>query len=543
MEEGQAIESPMVSRRITGAQKKVEERNFDTRKHLLEYDEVMDLQRKEVYSKRQRILHGANCKILIMDMFDSQVDMAVERFLKSDYPAETFAQFAANRFGVEMDAADFSRSTFEEAERTARDKAHRAIPTFIHETLEENLGAEDPKEWNWQALAHQVNSRYGLKTTDRELKQLGKDNLAEHLIDEATRALEALDLSEGQPFLDPEWGHRSLCDWARLKYGIRLGVNELKGLGEDPIKDLLQNRIRELYHQKEVEFPIKASMAQFMSERGQTQPGGQRYNREGLYTWARDRFPNHGDKFNQEDFRTQSRQRLQEILLEASRTSYPATAEDKIDTKLNEVFEGSKRGCDSDDADELSQWMKQTYGVDLPASELTGKSIQEVRSELWNAFDRRYRPEMRQMERSLVLHQLDTSWKNHLYQMDHLRSGIGLVGYAQEDPKTAYKREGMKEFKAMWEGVDDKVTEMVFRMEESEAFEETIWMIGSATHASAPTAIQEAAKQQATEKQGSTGETKKTDPIRNRGQKVGRNDPCPCGSGKKYKNCHMHQKV
>src|SRR5262249_59401141 len=60
MEEGQAIESGMVSRRITSAQKKVEERNFDIRKNLLEYDEVMDHQRKEVYGFRQRLLHGAN---------------------------------------------------------------------------------------------------------------------------------------------------------------------------------------------------------------------------------------------------------------------------------------------------------------------------------------------------------------------------------------------------------------------------------------------------------------------------------------------------
>ena len=54
------------------------------------------------------------------------------------------------------------------------------------------------------------------------------------------------------------------------------------------------------------------------------------------------------------------------------------------------------------------------------------------------------RPEMRGMERSLVLNQLDVSWKNHLYTMDHLRSTVGLRGYAQEDPKTVYKREGMK---------------------------------------------------------------------------------------------------
>ena len=94
----------------------------------------------------------------------------------------------------------------------------------------------------------------------------------------------------------------------------------------------------------------------------------------------------------------------------------------------------------------------------------------------------------------------------------------------------------------MWEGVEDKITEMVFRMEESEAFEETVWMIGAATHETAPSTMQQAAREQAQQQQGSTGaEVKKTDPIRNRGQKVGRNDPCPCGSGKKYKNCHMRQ--
>ena len=73
MKEGEAIESRMVSRRIEGAQKKVEERNFDIRKNLLEYDEVMDEQRKRVYGYRQRILDGANCKQLILDMIDEQI--------------------------------------------------------------------------------------------------------------------------------------------------------------------------------------------------------------------------------------------------------------------------------------------------------------------------------------------------------------------------------------------------------------------------------------------------------------------------------------
>src|SRR5262249_57321511 len=115
MKEGEAIESAMVSRRITAAQKKVEERHFDARKHLLEYDEVMDHQRKEVYGYRQRILDGANCKVLILGMFDKQIELAVERFLDRDYGAATFAEFASGRMGVEYDESDFSRSDFTEA--------------------------------------------------------------------------------------------------------------------------------------------------------------------------------------------------------------------------------------------------------------------------------------------------------------------------------------------------------------------------------------------------------------------------------------------
>src|SRR5207248_8048331 len=109
MTEGEAIESKMVSRRIEAAQKKVEERNFDIRKNLLEYDEVMDHQRKRVYGYRQEILEGGNCKIRILDMLDEQVQTAVDRFLDDDYGPSGFAQFASNRLGIEFDGSEFSR--------------------------------------------------------------------------------------------------------------------------------------------------------------------------------------------------------------------------------------------------------------------------------------------------------------------------------------------------------------------------------------------------------------------------------------------------
>src|SRR5205823_6748439 len=201
MEQGQSIESKMVSRRIEAAQKKVEERNFDIRKNLLEYDEVMDHQRKRVYGYRQEILDGGNCKTRLLQMIDDQVRLAVERFLDEDYGPASYAEFAAKRLGVEFDAADFTRSTPAEADKNARDKASRLIATQVQEMTEENLGSEDPAEWNWQAMAHSVNTRWGLKTTDRQLKQLGRDNLSQYLIEQAEQAVADVDLSQGEAFL------------------------------------------------------------------------------------------------------------------------------------------------------------------------------------------------------------------------------------------------------------------------------------------------------------------------------------------------------
>ena len=153
---------------------------------------------------------------------------------------------------------------------------------------------------------------------------------------------------------------------------------------------------------------------------------------------------------------------------------------------------------------------------------------------------------MRQTERSLILEQLDSAWKAHLLTMDHLRSVVGLSGYAQEDPKIVYKREGMKLFDTMWDGVKDRVTESVFRMEDvaDEQVDMAMWAGARAQHQQAQSALSaraaEAAAEAQTQQSTNAGaEGKKPEPIRNIGAKVGRNDPCPCGSGKKYKNCHM----
>jgi preprotein translocase subunit SecA len=537
MTEGQSIESRMVSRRVESAQKKVEERHFDSRKHLLDYDEVMDKQRKEIYSYRQRILDDNNPKMLIVTMLDREIEKAVGRFLDKDYGAASFAEFASKRLGIEFKADDFHRCDFTEADRLAKEKAARAIETHVVEMLEENLGDEDPKEWNWQALSGQVNKMWNLKTTDRQLKQIGKDELSTYLTAEANKAVDAVDLSDGKEFLGSDWGPRSLCDWARLKFQIKVTLTDLSDKTEDAVRRLLRDKVLGLYRQRDVEFPVMAAMARFMSDKTSAGvAGGQRYNREGLYHWARDRFPQASAKIVEDDFRTGPRHRLQETLLEVARAVYPAKDQIAIDEKLDDAFHGTNHS-EPADAKELSEWAKQELGLEVPEATLTGVTKAAARETLWNAFDRKYRPEMRGMERGLLLNLLDSSWKNHLYDMDYLRSGVGLRSYGQEDPKIVYKQEGMKKFREMWDNIEDKITDVVFRMEETEAFQESLWVIGRTIHEAAP-------RERPTEQTSANGAgDKKPEPIRNRGEKVGRNDPCPCGSGKKYKNCHMRQKV
>jgi preprotein translocase subunit SecA len=184
----------------------------------------------------------------------------------------------------------------------------------------------------------------------------------------------------------------------------------------------------------------------------------------------------------------------------------------------------------------LSDWLKQTLHCELPPEELAPLDRDQLEHRLEMAVEEYYRPEIRRMERSLVLEILDTAWKDHLLAMDHLRSSVGLRGYAQVDPKVEYKREGMRTYEAMWASVGERVTDLIFRMEQlDQGFVGSHWIESEAIHAEAPSTSDIAHEQQAAI-DAAQGE-RKLEPIRNRSQRVGRNDPCPCGSGKKFKNC------
>ena len=132
---------------------------------------------------------------------------------------------------------------------------------------------------------------------------------------------------------------------------------------------------------------------------------------------------------------------------------------------------------------------------------------------------------MRQIERYLMLQTLDFLWKDHLLNMDHLREGIGLRGYAQRDPLHEYKKEGYDMFGSLMNRLSDDVCEKLFKVQPV-----------SETDMARLERRRNEEQRRITMSRGEEEEKKK--PVRRQEKKVGRNDPCPCGSGKKYKKCH-----
>jgi preprotein translocase subunit SecA len=140
--------------------------------------------------------------------------------------------------------------------------------------------------------------------------------------------------------------------------------------------------------------------------------------------------------------------------------------------------------------------------------------------------------QFRQYERYMMLQILDAHWREHLAALDHLRQGIHLRGYAQKNPKQEYKREAFELFGAMIEAVKLEVTRTLVAVEirasdevpkaDVDAHVENVRL----QHSDYDTALAEGA------------EERKPQPTVRHAQKVGRNDPCPCGSGRKYKHCH-----
>jgi preprotein translocase subunit SecA len=186
--------------------------------------------------------------------------------------------------------------------------------------------------------------------------------------------------------------------------------------------------------------------------------------------------------------------------------------------------------------------IKTIYDLDTGAEriDIPNMTSQEVVDAIWERLKVKYEtkeqqigPEaMRTYERIIMLNIIDAQWKDHLLAIDHLKQGIGLVGYGQKDPLVEYKKESFDMFQAMLDRIDTATVRTLFNLQ--------------VVAEQAPEQLQQRRQRRPTSmtftgpNQGATAageEAARTKTVTRDQPKVGRNEPCPCGSGKKYKKC------
>ena len=254
-------------------------------------------------------------------------------------------------------------------------------------------------------------------------------------------------------------------------------------------------------------------------------------------------FEDHVDAYQlMEDVRAD----LLDVLVDAAMAGYGERPAEAVSSDA--VSNGALTFLDSDLGAEgrnfaaLADRMTHKFNLDIDPFEFSKLDLADVRELLvrraFESLEKRAaemgRRTLHWIARVLILQAIDRRWKDHLAVMDSLKSGIGLRGYAQIDPKLAYKKEGYEAFEAMITNIQEEVSDMLLKVEldpgtEVQEEQTDVSMVHDSTSALD------------VERAGAAGAPGKSDgprPIRAQ-REPNRNDPCPCGSGKKFKNCCM----
>ncbi|MGB2862285.1 MAG: preprotein translocase subunit SecA [Sedimentisphaerales bacterium] len=515
-EEGQPIYHKRISKGIEKAQKKVEEKNFDVRKSLLEYDEVMDYQRKIFYSRRRQILAGKKLKNVIAEMIDSAIEKSCSTILRDDYPINCIIEWSRTNFGVDLKPSDIIDNKVEEIERRikqqAKDDAANNISLSMGEYLEDY---NDAKSWDITGLCKWAMSAFQVNLSPGKIKHQSPDDIQEQLTSAAGEQVEKKDCSPLIEFLKEDFSLHRFAEWARAKFDIKLEIGELPDLNAKQIRQKISEITTAKYKQREIEYPVEFAMNMVYGPQGANV-----YAFESLAEWANKKY-NAG--LSAEQIQNIKPRILQKQLLELSQSFNNG----ELDRELSDKIAGLNKA-------DLVSWANGRFGASLTEDDLPadGPELKERLSEIATRF---LRSELSDLEKYVLIQVYDSTWKDHLYSMDHLKSSIWMRSWAEKDPKTEFKREGSRMFEEMLETIEDRVTDIIFKVHlEAGARARNVWNVSQTSHDEVGQFAM--AERQRAAAQAPQGEVK-IKQIKLDQPKVGRNDPCPCGSGKKYKKC------
>ncbi len=515
-EEGQPIYHTRISKGIAKAQKKVEERNFEIRKSLLDYDEVMDYQRKIFYGRRRDLLAGKSAKPVILEMIEAAIAKQTKEMLDRDYPLRSMIEWIRANFDVELKLSQVDGAPAQEIEQLIKDRAKDNVRNDISISLGEYLeDYDDPSTWDTAGLSKWAMTSFHVNLSINKIKSLKPQEIEEQLAEAAVEQVDKKDCLLLAEFLDPDFAVRRFAEWARAKFDIPVEVERLKDLKPEEVRQWLLEQTAAKYRRREIEYPVEFAMSMAYGSQN-----ANIYGFQALAEWANAKY-NAG--LSAERIQDTKPRDLHEQLLALSE-SYN---DGKLDEELGEKIAHLNRA-------ELVQWANQRFHASLREEDLADG--EEARNRLAQVGRDYLRAELADLEQYVLLNVYDSTWKDHLYAMDRLKDEIWTRSLAEKDPKVEYKREGFRMFNEMLESIDDRVTDIIFRIRlEAGARARNLYRVSQTSHDEVGQFA--AGEQQRAAAQAPQGEVK-VKQIRLEQPKVGRNDPCPCGSGKKYKKCH-----
>jgi len=542
MKEGVAIEHNMLTKAITKAQRKVEERNFLVRKNILEYDEVMDHQRHIFYDLRQRVLEGIEIRELIFEYIEKAVADSVYNYLDPLYSASCMAEWIRENLivGIEpdrivgKDREDLHKLIIRDSLEESVEIIRVTIGEYLPDTIDLGDGKvseRDETTWDYKGAVDWAVAAWDSTLTISQATDMSREEIVQSIEEAAAEKIQSIDLSPLDQYLVAKHAQTELAVWVTSKFDIPCEAEDFDDIEPEEAVDKVMNRALDAYKIREREYPIEF-MIEMTSAMMQQDPAAAI---EGFCNRVKIKYDL---DWNPQALPSNSPAELQQFLLEEARRWDDERYERRAQRMLDES------------GGDLDAWLRENWKFALTDKEKE-QCEEDALSVALLKIKQVQRAELAQLERTVLLQIFDGVWKEHLYQMDQARESIGFRSFSQLDPRIEYKREGARLFDEMFEHVQDRVTDLVFKAKMQVQLPQQQQQQQQQTQqAQGQSQQQQHQHQQEQQKQAPAKKPKPAEQsvraasaaMSDQGKAsgtmtVGRNEPCPCGSGKKYKKC------
>ncbi len=537
--EGASLEDKRLTKGIERAQRKVEERNYSTRKHLLEWDEPMDFQRKEFYSARQRILEQRDLPSLIFDTIDNSIGTMLDQCLGGNYHRTCVVEWCRANMELTIDEDSINDEDLTTAQDSIRQKAKDEVRDQIRTSLGEYIDPEEPSnKWDTGGLLQWARRAFKVSMTQNQLRKMEPVEIEDALCEAAEAHYDAFNLDGIAVYLDENYPRRALAEWARGKFNIKLDTDELIETNRDEIAALLDERVKEAWRERKICYPVEWCLDHaFGDERTDHAAVA-----DMIVHWANGKYDL---GWTLADVQGQTHDSLREKLTAVSREYVEGG---RLEREIDEHTTGKS-------PEDAIAWAKKRFGMawnqkQFEQATATASTPEEggngamLRNALIDQGREMLRWELAHLEQYVLLRLYDQAWKDHLLEMDHLKTAVMQrpLGGDQTHPQSQFAIEGRDLFAQMWDRISGRVTDVIFKVKAAGdggaadggggGIPLSFRHVDSTGAGFAGAAADEAAAMRAQNVDG------KVETIRRDKPKIGRNAPCPCGSGKKYKQCH-----